>query len=113
MLYHLPITARAAALVKSLFMLSMTSKPLPSRLHLLIVPLAELIQYIFPAGKSIESPEGKQEVSKKLLFGVLVWNPVQIITLKYTLYIFDLFIYLFFTACNTVATSLRHTTSLD
>jgi len=95
MLYHLPITARAAALVKSLFMLSMTSKPLPSRLHLLIVPLAELIQYIFPAGKSIESPEGKQEVSKKLLFGVLVWNPVQIITLKYTLYIFYLFIYLF------------------
>lgn len=56
------MTARAVALVKSLFMLSMTSKPLPSRLHLLIVPLAELIQYIFPAGKSIESPEGKQEV---------------------------------------------------
>lgn len=55
------MTARAVALVKSLFMLSITSNPLPSRLHLLIVPLAELIQYIFPAGKSIESPEGKRE----------------------------------------------------
>lgn len=62
--YHLPMTARAVALVKSLFMLSMTSKPLPSRLHLLKVPLAELIQYIFPAGKSIESPEGKQKSVK-------------------------------------------------
>lgn len=64
------MTARAVALVKSLFMLSMTSKPLPSRLHLLIVPLAELIQYIFPAGKSIESPEEKTRNQLE----TVVWN---------------------------------------
>lgn len=83
MLYHLPMTARAVALVKSLFMLSMTSKPLPSRLHLLIVPLAELIQYIFPAGKSIESPEGKQESVRNC--SLECWYGV--VTSKYTLHI--------------------------
>lgn len=53
----LPMTARAVALVKFFFIVSITSKPLPSRLHLLTVPLAELIQYNLLAGKSIERPK--------------------------------------------------------
>lgn len=51
------MSARAVALVKFFFVVSITSKPLPSRLHLLTVPLAELIQYNLLAGKSIERPK--------------------------------------------------------
>lgn len=57
----LPMTARAVALDKFFFVVSITSKPLPSRLHLFTVPLAELIQYNLLAGKSIERPKAGGE----------------------------------------------------